>query len=153
MLVSAITEFTVSSHARKAVLWSDFFNRQTDGNTPFSEGLLADLVPTCGLAANLTVPVEHDVHRLRLRNYLGRAVNLYIIRAVELFTKDQQGYLRITPDVLDFVGALARRDCDPAVVADHRGDQASSATNRRACAPPARRDDCALETLERRQYP
>src|SRR5687768_7729501 len=83
----------------RAVLRPDFFNRETDGNTSFSEGLLADLVPTCGLAANLTVPVEHDVHRLRLRNHLGLAINLYIIRAVELFSIHQQGHLRITSDV------------------------------------------------------
>ena len=65
-----------------AILRAYFFNRDAECDTPFSEGLLADLVPTRRLTANFPVPIEHDPHGLRVRNDLGLTVDLNIIRAL-----------------------------------------------------------------------
>ena len=56
-------------------------------------------------------------------NDFGFAVDLNIVGAAELIAVDQQGDARIAPDVLDLVGAVARRDRHAAVGADHRRDQ------------------------------
>ena len=50
----------------RAVLRADLFDGDADRDAPFGEGLFADLVPARRLAADLAMPVEHDIHGLRM---------------------------------------------------------------------------------------
>src|SRR4029450_9120249 len=88
LFASNLSGFCLTSAC--AILRAYFFNRDADCDTPFSEGLLADLVPTRRLTANFPVPIEHAPHGLRVRNDLGLTVDLDIIRGVEFLAVHQQ---------------------------------------------------------------
>src|SRR3990172_1126360 len=81
---------TPPSASPGAVLRSDFFDGNADGDTPFSESLFANIVPARRLAADLAVPVEHDVHGLGVRHHLRFAVGLDIVGAAGILTVKQQ---------------------------------------------------------------
>lgn len=65
------------------------------------------------------MPVENDVHGLRMWDHFGFAVDLDVMGAVEFLAVHQQRNLWVALDILDLVGRVSRGDDDVAIGAEN----------------------------------
>ena len=76
-------------------MWPDPFNGNPHGDAAFGYCLFSNIVPVRRLSPDYPVPVENDIHRLRLGDDLRPAVDLNVFGTVELLAEDQQGDPRV----------------------------------------------------------
>jgi hypothetical protein len=104
-------------------LWPDLLDGNTHGDAAFGFHFVSVLVPLRMLAVKPPVPIDHDIHRLRMSDNLRPAVDLDVIGSVKPITEDQQGDLGVAANVFYLVSFLPRGEDHPALPVDNRRNQ------------------------------